>query len=120
MSSGCLFANSSGEVMLSPEAPPCTAAALQESTPDPKETAVERLVTCDALCSPELILCPLENPSRVVLPELVAFEVVALEHHDSYLVASHAVAVKNADLLILLAGHVVQALVGLHIAGFVA
>lgn len=34
----------------------------------------------------------------------------------SYLVASHAVAVKNADLLVLLAGHVVQALVGLHIA----
>lgn len=33
-----------------------------------------------------------------------------------YLVASHAVAVENADLLILLAGHVVQALVGLHIA----
>lgn len=33
-----------------------------------------------------------------------------------YLVASHAVAVENANLLILLAGHVVQALVGLHIA----
>lgn len=32
-----------------------------------------------------------------------------------YLVASHAVAVENADFLILLAGHVVQALVGLHI-----
>lgn len=33
-----------------------------------------------------------------------------------YLVASHAVAVKNANFLILFAGHVVQALVGLHIA----
>lgn len=32
-----------------------------------------------------------------------------------YLVASHAVAVENADSLILLAGHVVQALVGLHV-----
>ena len=33
----------------------------------------------------------------------------------SYLVASHAVAVENADLLVLFASHVVQALVGLHI-----
>lgn len=32
-----------------------------------------------------------------------------------YLIASHAMAVENADFLILLAGHVVQALVGLHI-----
>lgn len=32
-----------------------------------------------------------------------------------YLVASHAVAVENADFLILLACHVVQALVGLHV-----
>lgn len=33
----------------------------------------------------------------------------------TYLVASHAVAVEDANFLILLAGHVVQALVGLHI-----
>lgn len=32
-----------------------------------------------------------------------------------YLVASHAVAVENADLLILFASHVVQTLIGLHI-----
>lgn len=32
-----------------------------------------------------------------------------------YLVASHAVAVENADFLILLASHVVQALVGFNI-----
>lgn len=33
----------------------------------------------------------------------------------THLVASHAVAVENANLLIFLAGHVVQALVGLHV-----
>lgn len=33
----------------------------------------------------------------------------------SYLVASHAVAVENANLLVFLAGHVVQALVGLYV-----
>lgn len=32
-----------------------------------------------------------------------------------YLVASHAVAVENTHFLVLLSGHVVQALVGLHI-----
>ena len=32
-----------------------------------------------------------------------------------YLVASHAVAVEDPDLFVLLAGHVVQALVGLHV-----
>lgn len=32
-----------------------------------------------------------------------------------YLVASHPVTVENADLLVLLAGHVVQTLVSLHI-----
>ena len=33
-----------------------------------------------------------------------------------HLVASHAVAVEDANLLVLLAGHVVQALVGLHVS----
>ena len=32
-----------------------------------------------------------------------------------HLVASHAVAVEDPDLLVLLAGHVVQALIGLHV-----
>lgn len=32
-----------------------------------------------------------------------------------YLVASHAVAVEYADFLVLLTGHVVQTLVGLHV-----
>lgn len=32
-----------------------------------------------------------------------------------YLVASHAVAVENTHFLVLLTGHVVQALVGLHV-----
>ncbi len=42
---------------------------------------------------------------------VVCFSVLVLR----YLVASHAVAVENANFLILLAGHVVQALVGLHV-----
>lgn len=41
----------------------------------------------------------------------VSFAVLVLR----YLVASHAMAVENADFLVLLAGHVVQALVGLHV-----
>lgn len=59
-----------------------------------------------------------ENLPRFQGLKTSAEERVSVFLHSSawwYLVASHAVAVENTHFLVLLAGHVVQALVGLHV-----